>query len=294
MKKSLQMLLKILVSGTLLTIIFLQVDKEIFLNNIKLLDLRFAPLIFLFIILNYVIGAYRWKSLLIHNNAEKVSVKYLIYLYFTGAFFNNFMPTTVGGDVYKIYKLGKKIDNTVDAFSATFMERFTGVIALVFISVVSLVQLLGMWGVILLVGFFISIIVGYLALGFLSNKYDKLTKIYNSISAYRGKPKVLWWAFLTSFVIQLLSIFTQYFIFFALGIPLPVVYSLFIFPVITLAGFFIPSLNGIGVQDALFMKLFLTVGVATPISLSASIIYHLFRLGVSLVGGVFYAMGKDD
>ncbi|MFC1756104.1 YbhN family protein [Patescibacteria group bacterium] len=294
MKKSLQMLLKILVSGTLLTIIFLQVDKETFFDNVKLLDLRFAPLIVLLIILNYVVGAYRWKSLLIHNNAEKVSVKYLIYLYFTGAFFNNFMPTTVGGDVYKVFKLGKKIDNTVDAFSATFMERFTGVIALVFISVVSLVQLLGMWGVILLVGFFISIIVGYLALGFLSNKYDKLTKIYNSISAYRGKPKVLWWAFITSFAIQLFSIFTQYFIFLALGIPLPIVYSLFIFPVITLAGFFIPSLNGVGVQDALFMKFFITVGVAAPISLSASIIYHLFRLSVSLIGGVFYAMGKDD
>jgi len=294
MKKNLQLLLKIIVSGTLLTIIFLNIDKESLVENLKLLDLRFAPLIVLLIVLNYVVGAYRWKSLLIHNNAKKVTVKYLIYLYFTGAFFNNFMPTTVGGDVYKVYKLGKKIDNTVDAFSATFMERFTGVIALVLISVVSLIKLLGLWGVILLVGFFLSIIVGYLALGFLSDKFEKLRKIYDSISVYRGQPKVLWWAFITSFAIQLFSIFTQYFIFLALGIPLPLAYAMFIFPVITLAGFFIPSLNGVGVQDALFMKFFLTVGVAGPLSLSASIIYHLFRLGVSLIGGVFYAMGKDD
>lgn len=293
-KKTLNLILKIVVSGALLTIIFLRVDKQQFAQSVKLLDLKFVPLIIFLLIANYVVSSYRWKSLLIHGNGEKITVKYLIYLYFTGAFFNNFMPTTMGGDVYKIYKLGKKIDNTVDAFSATFMERFTGVIALAFISVVSLVQLLGLWGVILLVGFFVGIIAGYLMLGFLSTKIKKLRKIYDSISVYRKHPKVVWQAFLTSFIIQLIAIFTQYFVFLALGQPLPIFYSLFVFPVITLAGFFIPSINGLGVQDALYMQLFQQVGVAATLSLSASIIYHLFRLGVSLIGGVFYAMGKDD
>jgi len=295
-KKNLQMLLKIVISGSLLTYIFMKNDitLEKVVSSAKMIDLRFAPLIFLLIVLNYIVGAFRWKSLLIHGNAEKITVKYLINLYFIGAFFNNVMPTTVGGDAYKVFKLGKKINNTVDAFSATFMERFTGVIALVFISVVALVRLLGLWGVILLIGFFLSIVVGYIVLGFLSKKFEKLKKLYDSISAYRGHTKVVWWAFLTSFIIQLFAIFTQYFVFKALGIDLPLDYSFFIFPVITLAGFFIPSINGLGVQDAMYMEMFGKVGVATTLSLSASIIYHLFRLSVSLVGGVLYAMGKDD
>jgi len=294
MSKTLKLLLKILVSGSLLALIFLRIDKESLIESIRILDLRYAPVIVILLILNYVVGAFRWKSLLVHKNSDRVGIPYLINLYFIGAFFNNFMPTTIGGDVYKVYKLGKKINSTVDSFSATFMERFTGVIALVLISVVSLVQLLGLWGAILLVGFILSILVGFIVLSFLSTKYEKLKKIYDSITLYRKHGKVIFWAFITSFLIQLFAIFTQYFVFKALGIDLPIVYSMVIFPIITLASFFIPSLNGIGVQDALYMRFFLTVGVVEPASLSASIIYHLFRLGVSLIGGVLYGLGKDD
>jgi len=292
--KNLKLLVKLVVSVVLLTIIFSRIDKESLIESIRLIDLKYAPIIVLLLILNYVVGAFRWKSLLVHKNSDRASVPYLINLYFIGAFFNNFMPTTVGGDVYKIYKLGKKINSTVDSFSATFMERFTGIIALVLISVVSLVKLLGLWGVILFVGFLLSIIAGFLVLSFLATKFEKLKKIYNSITLYREYKKVIFWAFITSFLIQLFAIFTQYFVFKALGVTLPLAYSLFIFPIVTLASFFIPSLNGIGVQDALYMRFFLTVGVAGPVSLSASIIYHLFRLGVSLIGGALYAVDKDD
>mgnify|MGYP000035334764 FL=1 len=79
-----------------------------------------------------------------------------------------------------------------------------------------------------------------------------------------------------------------------MGVNSPLDYALFIFPVITLISFFVPSLNGLGVQDALYMQLFLVVGIPAEISLSASIIYHLLRLFVSLFGGVLYALGKSD
>jgi len=292
--KYIKLVIKIAVSAILLTIIFVRIDKNSVVESLKLIDLRYAPLIFLLIVMHYFVGALRWKSLLVHKNAGKVSLGYLINLYFVGAFFNNFMPTTIGGDVYKIFRLGKKIDSTVDAFSATFMERFTGVLALILISVVSLVKLLGLWGVILLVGFFLSVLVGFVALSFLATKHERLRKIYDSINLYREHKKIVFWAFLTSFLIQFLTLLTQYFVFKALGVSLPLAYTFFILPLINLASFFIPSLNGVGVQDALYMRFFLSVGVAEALSLSASIIYHLFRLGVSLIGGVLYAVVKED
>lgn len=294
LKKNLSLILKLSVSGILLAIILARIDKASLVENIKLLDLKYAPLIALLLILNYVVGAFRWRSLLVHKNSHKADLGYLVNLYFIGSFFNNFMPTTVGGDVYKVYKLGKRIKNTVNSFSATFMERFTGVIALVLISVFSLVKLLGLWGVLMLLGFMLCIIMGYLVLGLLATKFERLRKIYDSITLYKDHKKVIVWAFLTSFLIQFFAIFTQYFIFKAIGVDLPLVYSLFVFPIITLASFFTPSLNGVGVQDALYMRFFLSVGVAEPVSLSASLIYHMFRLGVSLIGGVLYALGKDE
>ncbi len=293
MKEKRNFIIKLTISVSLIAIIFYGVDKESFLNNFRLLDYGYVPFIILLLVTNYLVSSYRWKTLLIHKNSERVSVKYLTYLYFTGAFFNNFMPTSIGGDVYKVYKLGKKLGDAVDAFSATFMERFTGVVALGLISVFSLVKMLGIWGALILIVFVVGILIGFYLLSFLSSRSEKVRKLYHSLNAYRGKNKILLWAFITSFIVQFLAIATQYFVFLALGIKLPIVYALFIFPVITLAGFFIPSLNGIGVQDALYMKLFAVVGVLGSLSLSASLVYHLFRLGVSLIGGVIYALGKD-
>lgn len=294
MKKYTNLIVKLIISGTLLGFIFYNLDAKQFIDNFKLLNLNFVPLIILTLIANYIISSYRWKALLIHKNSENISVKYLVYLYFTGAFFNNFMPTSIGGDVYKVVKLGKKIKNNADAFSSTFMERFTGVIALGLISVISLINILKFWGVVLFIGLWVGIYFSYKTLQFLSKKSKKVEKIYASINAYKGQYRVLKIAFATSFLVQFLAILTQYLIFYAMGITLPFGYSFFIFPIITLAGFFVPSINGVGVQDSLYMNLFSVVGVATSLSLSASVIYHLFRLGVSLIGGVLYAFSNQD
>jgi len=287
-------LLKIATSILLISIILYKVDKPSLLKNFKLLDIRYIPFILFLLIANYVVSAIRWKKLLIYKNCETVSLSYLINLYFVGSFFNNFMPTSIGGDVFKVFKLGKRIHSKSNAFSATFMERFTGVVALVLISSASLIKLLGFGGVLLFAGFWVSAGMGFLSLKFLSIKVPKLAGIYASIIKYKHQPGVLVWAFVTSFIVQLLAIFTQYFVFKAVGVDLPLAYSLFVFPVITLASFFIPSLNGMGVQDALYMQLFEVVGVVAEVSLSVSILYHLFRLGVSLIGGVLYAVEKAD
>ena len=311
MKKYGNLIVKILVSGLLFYLIFSRIDKTVLLENIKLLDMKFVPLIVGLLIANYVVSSFRWKSLLIHKKSEGVSVKYLTSLYFIGSFFNNFMPTSMGGDVYKVYALGKKIKSTADAFAATFMERFTGVVVLVLISYFGLLKTLDFWLLqlpknvtdntfllfsfkfFLFFGFWILSILGMLSLKFFSTKVTILKKLHDSFLVYRGEYKILFWAIFTSFIVQLIAIFTQYFIFSALGVPLTIGPALFVFPLITLAGFFIPSLNGLGVQDTLYMQFFSLVGVSAELALSASVLYHLFRLGVSLIGGVLYALGKD-
>lgn len=281
-------------------------------ENISRMDLRYAPFILLFIILNYVIGAFRWKQLLIYENAKDISVKYLTNLYFIGAFFNNFMPTSIGGDVYKMYQLGKKIKNAAVGISSTFMERFTGMIALVFVSYVGLIfgmsdflkTLPSSWTsnplhvllfkVAAFSGFWIASAVGFLSLGFLAKKISFFKDIHNAIISYKDERKVLTIAFLTSFIVQLLSIFTQYFILLSLGITIPITYALFIFPVITLAGFFIPSINSLGVQEFFYKELLYLQGISNPVALGASLLYQFARLLVSLIGGVLYAMGKGE
>lgn len=287
------LVIKLIVSIGLFAFLLSKIDQKLLFEKIQLLDKSFIPLVLIFLILNYIISSYRWKALLIFENCERVTVGYLVSLYFVGSFFNNFAPTSIGGDVFKVYKLGKKIDNTTNAFSATFMERFSGVLVLFLISLLSLVNILGFWILLLFLWFFLGSYLGLFTVKKLSKKIKLLERIYNSLKQYRRVPKVLITALLTSVIVQLFSIFTQYFIFLSLGFKLPVVFALLIFPLITLASFFIPSLNGIGVQDVLYVALFQFVGIPQEVALSASILYHLFRLFVSLIGGVIFLTNKE-
>lgn len=301
--------LKISVSVILLSLLFASIDKRSLVESFEKINMSYAPLIVLLIVANYVISSIRWRDLVsIYPNSNRVSLFYLVRLYFIGSFFNNFMPTSIGGDVYKIVRLGKKIDSKSHAFSATFMERFTGVIALAFISLLGFVVTLlkGMDGLendfwmlgaaclVVLVGFAVGTLLGIKFLGVLKSKIKKLEKIYESLMQYKDSRRILVGAFLTSFVVQLCAIFTQYFILVSLGSTVDVFRALFIFPLITLASFFIPSLNGIGVQDFLykFSNGFLMIG--EPSAIAGSILYHLFRLFVSMLGGLFYGLEKND
>lgn len=295
MKEKLKTILKIAVSLALvLYLVLTKVDTNELIRNFKLLDWRFIPLIFLLIISHYVVSSFRWKSLLVHEEAKNVSPLYLFYLYFTGAFFNNFMPTSVGGDVYKMYKLSKKINNPAIGFSSVFTERFTGIVMLALIALLSLSKNLGFGVLVLVLWLIMGVYLGLYVLMLLSKtKLKFFKKIYDALLIYKTHPKVLVIAMFSSIIVQVLSILTQYFTFVAIGVRLPISYAFLAFPVITLAGFFIPSLNGYGVQDALYMSMFSLVGVPTETAFSASIIYHLSRLGVSLIGGVIYALGKD-
>ena len=111
------------------------------------------------------------------------------------------MPTSVGGDVFKMVKLGQKIGNQAHAFSATFMERFTGVVALVIVSYYGLFKTLGFWieqlppevsantylllafKILLFIGFWVAAAVGFLTLKVLSTKISIFEKIYRSLIA---------------------------------------------------------------------------------------------------------------
>ena len=108
-KNTLKTILKIVISSSLIYYLFSKkVNISEVVENFKSLDWRYVVLMVLVIIVHYTISSLRWKSLLIHEKSDEVSQLYLLKLYFEGAFFNNFMPTSIGGDVYKIVNLEEK------------------------------------------------------------------------------------------------------------------------------------------------------------------------------------------
>ena len=64
----------------------------------------------------------------------------LLNLYFVGLFINNFFPSTIGGDVFRGYEVGRDVGDRALAMASVFMERFTGMTALTAIALVAFVS----------------------------------------------------------------------------------------------------------------------------------------------------------
>lgn len=79
----------------------------------------------------------KWQ-LFIREGGNSVPIVHLMKLYFVGYFFNTFTPSTVGGDVARSFHLGKYLANQGDALIATFLERFTGLLAMSMLGVLFL------------------------------------------------------------------------------------------------------------------------------------------------------------
>lgn len=299
MKKYLNLSLKIIVSFLLISYIILKNDIGLILDSLYKSNIFYFLIATLLIIVNYIFSSLRWKYLVLDG---KISFSYMCKLYFIGAFFNNFLPTSIGGDAYKILKLGEKIGSKTNAFTATFLERFIGMIALLLISVYGYLNY-STFNIIDFIGIFLLIISAFIFFvafypkftfkpKFLKKAFDLLDKIHTSFSRYRKEPIILFYSLLASIVVQLSAVFTQYYIFKSLEITLPINFSLFAFPVIFLSGYAIPSVNGIGSQEVLYTNFFGMVGVAAVVCVASSFLYHISRLLVSLIGGILYLYEK--
>lgn len=297
--KYLKLSLKIIISLGLVIYLVLNYDFNESWKVILDSDVRYFFLSIFFIILNYIFSAIRWKYLILGQ--KNISLFYLIKLYFIGSFFNNFLPTSIGGDAYKIYRLGERIKSNSDAFTATFLERFLGMISLIiiaFIAVLSFSQtnLLDRFLVLILIsGAFVCFLLFYPKFKFEHKYFNKIfniiDKIYNSFQRYRNQKLTLLLSFLSSFVVQFFSVASQYTLFLAVFVYLPIAYSFFAFPVTFLSGYAIPSINSIGSQDVLYKEIFKDYALESTI-LAASILYHFSRFLVSLIGGLFYIIEK--
>ncbi len=211
-----------------------------------------------------------------------------VRLYFIGAFFNNFLPTSVGGDVVKAFKLAGSTGKKVDAVSSVFMERLTGVLVLALISWGGFLYYFWPRSVLVSLGLLAAGVMGIGLSPKLAKLHPLLEKFYNSVLSYRNERAVLKKALWTSFVVQVFAITTQYLVLVALGIKVSYLYCLFVVPIITVASMAPLSINGLGIQDGLYVFFFERASVMPTEVLAASFVYHTLRLASSLVGGFLY------
>ncbi len=80
---------------------------------------------FIFTLIGFLLGAIRWQRVLKALGVNQ-SLWRLFSHYMAGQFVSNFLPTTVGGDVIRIGRLTRDIDDGPVSFTSVVFERLSG------------------------------------------------------------------------------------------------------------------------------------------------------------------------
>jgi glycosyltransferase 2 family protein len=97
---------------------------------------RWESIIFLFFVgqIQNIISSVKWQ-LFLNYQGFKISFWRLYGLYLIGRFFSNFLPSMVGGDLTRVFLLGRQIKSQSSSAASVFWERFTGLIAVIVVAV---------------------------------------------------------------------------------------------------------------------------------------------------------------
>ena len=130
LKKWIPLLLKLLISILLIWYLLRKVDLADVWDKMLSADPLLLILSALVILAQFVICSFRWGAII---RAIAIPVWFLgtLKIVFIGAFFNQLLPSSVGGDAVRIYKIRSMGLSTARAINSVFLERAIVVAVLV-------------------------------------------------------------------------------------------------------------------------------------------------------------------
>jgi len=278
---------------------------EILGNIYKLNGILYLSLAVIAGLLSIFLMTIRWQIILKQYD-QHFSLKTLFEFYLIGLFFNNFLPTSIGGDIIRIYKVVGDNEDRTAGFASVILERVLGIASTLFLAITSLYYVSHYFeddrilytSVILfcmIVGFFI-LVTRKKPFEFLLSLFDKFTllkigeKITKLIEAFyflKEKRKVFIWVFVLSFFSQALIVLMNYAIVLAMDIEVDLMYLFLVVPV-TFMLTMLPSINGVGIRDGGYVFMLAKVGVSRAAAISLSFMNVLIPMVISLWGAVLF------
>jgi hypothetical protein len=306
MKGKFSVTIKATITALLFYFLFRKVNLQQFGTTLS--NARLGVLLASFSILwvGHYICIFRWRMLM-RPLMPVFSLTRLFEIYCIGLFFNLTFPTAVGGDLVKMYYAGKPSGLYARSFAATFLDRDSGMLAMMILACLGTLLL-----PMALPGIPVSLIVWFSFAAFIamniaiftptlhrlltrllhgvrfSKTAARVDAISNAFQVMGKHPRVLFDAILISLVNQLL-VFTVTWVT-AVGLHLHVSFLYFIVfvPVITLISMIPISLNGWGLREYAFLSLFSAIGIAPAPSLALGLVTDIMLLLSAVPGGIVY------
>ncbi|MBI4364610.1 MAG: flippase-like domain-containing protein [Candidatus Latescibacteria bacterium] len=253
-----------------------------------------------------LIGSWLWGRLL---RAQGVPIPYrkAASYYFVGLFFNNFLPSNIGGDIARISDAAKHADHVSPVFSATLMDRLIGVLAIGFLAVVASVTVLDRLHLYAI--YWSTLIVFLIAVAFFASIFNRsvleaferpfraigahgveraIARLMDDLHGFKSQGGALTAAFAASALVQVSRIYVHYLVGLSLGVRISMSYYFLFVPVLAALISLPISLNGIGVREGAAVVLFHFAGLTREQAFSIPFLTYVVSVLISLLGGIIF------
>jgi len=301
-------LLRVSISIILLALLFKTtgIDIRDLMNDIRGVNKLFLGTGFAVFFLVYLLGFLRWRMLLLAAGIN-ISPKKLISSFSGGIFFSIFLPSTIGGDVVRTADLAEHTRKAKEVIATVFLDRLSGYIGLVFVilpaillgrelvldKVVfsSVAVIIGLLVIILLVlfnGFIYSKITRFLTTPGAEKVKEMIKDMHREIHIFRHRRKIIVYNLLLSFLAQIITPVSIYFIALSLGVKINFIYFLIFIPIIGAITLLPVAIGGLGLRESLFVVYFAKAGVIKQLALAMSLLSFSFIVIYGAIGGLLY------
>lgn len=295
-------IIKLIITVVIFYFLFQYVD---FNNLINILAKSHGGYILIALILQLAstyLAAYRWlliMSLLVF----KENLAYYVKSYFKGTFFNQVLPSSIGGDAVRIIDLTQKGYDKKDSFYGIFVDRVIGLVGLLVLNLIATITFFGTFdndfsmliifiAICGIFGFFILFHlekIKFLANYKFLNLFHRLAKRLNKL--YPTK-KLLFKHIIISVFVHILSILTIYGLALSIDLKMPFEVFFIAVPPVFLLTIIPISLAGWGIREGAMVGIFMLVGADETKVLAISILYGLLLIISSLPGSYFWVKSK--
>jgi glycosyltransferase 2 family protein len=307
MKNSRSILIRVGVSATLLGLLFWLMRDEIrdIGHTIADSNISFLAIALVFVAVNVWMLSWRLKVIFLGENLT-ITMNDAVQLTVVGYFFNNFMPTAVGGDIVKAHYASVRYEGRkAESYASVLMDRFIGLYSFLIVAAVALAFDGGRFQLPVIRPLVFTLLLGGVG-GFvvmtnrkaaaLMDRFfkkiklmrlgERLHSVYRIVHDYRNRRTVVVKSLLISLSAQCLYFTMVYVCFSALGAKVSLGHVFLVMPVVTFISM-IPSVGGLGVREGAIVAFFSPVaGREDAFAVSLLVLCTLFL--ISMAGGAVY------
>jgi len=284
-----------------LFIIYYFTDFTEIYSLISNLDIKPIFLAFIIYLVAQIVSAQRFVYVA-NVLGYQISLIKSIRIHFVSMWFNNFLPTSFGGDAVKA-SLFKEQMGWSKAINASLIDRIFGLI-FVLISIIFLfpfyfyylkkeifllILLFSLFGVMLVL---FLVYISKITKNYELPRWIKIFQdIFLDISLFY-KKKFIFQQLWVSLIIHFNGIIAYYLIGNALGLSIDFIYYLLAVPLIFMSALLPFSFSGWGIREIAAIVIFNVIGVSSEFAVATSILFGLLLMVVSIPGVIFILLNS--